>query len=351
MNRFGGRFGKAIFSLAMLAFLSPAGCGFKDKPVPPQHVVPKAVLDLHVDLDERGATLSWSYPQRTVTGETVEAIDAFELYRAEIPASQYCKTCPIPYSAAIEVSGGSMAPNSNKTATCEIRDLRPGNLYFFKVRSQSGWWRESQDSNEVSFFWQTPPMAPEGLTGVGGDGKNTLQWQPVRQLRDATPTTAPVQYQVYRSVDNGSFAKAGGPIAATSYVDTAVENGRTYAYQVQAISVYSQGSVGSALSAAAKANPLDRTPPPVPAGVVAVRTEVGVKIYWDHVEAADLAGYRVYRRVGTGAPVLAGEVLLPYNMFTDAKAPSGSPVYSVTSIDAQSPANESARSAETPVEQ
>lgn len=351
MSRFGGRFGKAIFSLAMLVLLSPAGCGFKDKPVPPQHVVPTAVLDLHVDLDERGATLSWSYPQKTVTGETVEAIDAFELYRAEIPASQYCKTCPIPYSAAIEVPGGSMAPNSNKTATCEIRDLRPGNLYFFKVRSQSGWWRESQDSNEVSFFWQTPPMAPEGLTGVGGDGKNTLQWQTVRQLRDAAPTTAPIQYQVYRSVDNGSFAKAGEPIAATSYVDAAVENGRTYAYQVQAISVYSQGSVGSALSAAAKANPLDRTAPPVPAGVVAVRTEVGVKIYWEHPDNADLAGYRVYRRVGTGAPVLAGEVLLPYNMFTDAKAPSGSLVYSVTSIDAQSPANESARSAETPVEQ
>ena len=351
MSRFGGRFGKAIFSLAMCALLSPAGCGFKDKPVPPQHVVPAAVLDLQAELDDRGATLTWSYPQKTVTGDTVEEIDAFELYRAEIPVSQYCKTCPIPYSAAIEVPGGSMAPNSNKTATCEIRDLRPGNLYFFKVRSQSGWWRESQDSNEVSFFWQTPPMAPEGLTGVGGDGKNTLQWKPVGQLRDATPTTAPVQYQMYRSVDGGSFAKVGEPIATASYVDAAVENGRAYAYQVQAINVYSQGAVRSALSAPAKANPLDRTPPPVPAGVAAIRTEMGVKIYWEHVEAADLAGYRVYRRVGASAPVLAGEVLLPYNMFIDAKAPSGSLVYSVASIDAQSPANESARSAEIPVEQ
>ena len=173
----------------------------------------------------------------------------------------------------------------------------------------------------------------------------------VGQLRDATPTTAPVQYQVYRSVDNGSFAKVGEPIATASYVDAAVENGRAYAYQVQAINVYSQGAVRSALSAPAKANPLDRTPPPVPAGVAAIRTEMGVKIYWEHVEAADLAGYRVYRRVGASAPVLAGEVLLPYNMFIDAKAPSGALVYSVASIDAQSPANESARSAEIPVEQ
>lgn len=351
MSKFGGWFGKAIFSLAMCALLSPAGCGFKDKPVPPQNVVPKAVRDLRAELDERGATLSWSYPRETTTGERVEEIDAFALYRAEIPASQYCKTCPVPYSAAIEVPGGSMAPNSDKTATCEIRDLRPGNLYFFKVRSQSGWWRESQDSNEVSFFWQTPPMAPEGVTASGGDGKNRLQWKPVGQLRDATPMTAPVQYQVYRSVDGGAFAKTGEPIATASYVDAAVENGRTYGYQVQAINVYSLGSVGSALSAAVQANPQDRTAPPAPAGVVAVRTEMGVKIYWEHPENVDLAGYRIYRRVGAGAPVLAGEVLLPYNMFIDAKAPSGPVVYSVASIDAQSPANESARSAEIPVEQ
>jgi len=351
MSKFGGRFGKAIFSLAMCALLSPAGCGFKDKPVPPQHVVPKAVLDLQTELDERGATLSWSYPRETVTGDAVEEIESFALYRAEIPAAEYCKTCPIPYSAAIEVPGGAMAPNSGKTAIYEVGDLRPGNLYFFKVRSQSGWWLESQDSNEVSFFWQTPPLAPEGLTATGGDGKNTLQWKPVNQLRDASPTTAPIQYQVYRSVDDGPFAKVGEPIAAASYVDAAVENGRAYAYQVQAVNVYSQGAVSSALSASATANPLDRTAPPPPAGVEALRTEVGVKIYWDHVEAADLAGYRVYRRVEGGSPVLAGEVLLPYNIFVDAKAPNGSLVYSVASIDAQNPANESARSVEIRVEQ
>lgn len=348
----GGRLRTSIGCLALLGLLAPVGCGFKDNPVPPQHVIPKAVLDLEVELDDRGATLSWSYPQETVTGDTVEEVQGFELYRAEVPAESYCKTCPVPYSASIAVPGGLMPSEGGKTAIYEARDLRPGNLYFFKVRSQSGWWRESKDSNEVSFFWQTPPMTPEGVTATGGDGKNTVQWQAVTQLRDATPATAPVRYQIYRQVDGGTFSKVGEPVATTTYTDTKVENGRTYGYQVQALHTYPLGMVRSAMSTGAEAHPLDRTAPPVPMGVEGIRTEIGVRIYWDHVEADDLAGYRVYRHAaGENKAVLAGEVLLPYNMFIDAKAPAGALSYSVTSIDRRKPANESARSAEILVEQ
>ena len=69
-------------------------------------------------------------------------------------------------------------------------------------------------------------MTPEGLSATGGDGKNTLQWQPITQLRDATPVTVPVHYQIYRSVDGGAFAKIGEPLTAATFTDTTVENGR-----------------------------------------------------------------------------------------------------------------------------
>jgi uncharacterized protein len=350
MSKCGTRLRSAMFVLTALTLHILGGCGYKDKPIPPQRAVPKPIGDLQVELDETGATLSWSYPKETVTGNDVDEIDHFDLYRAEVPVKAFCKTCPIPYEAPITVPGGALPPGSGRTATHVMGDLRPGNLYFFKVRSKTGWWSVSQDSNEVSFVWQTPPKTPEGLTVVGGDGKNTLQWQTVSQLRDATSLTTPVFYQLYRSVDGGDFVKLGEPFATNAYTDTTVENGRTYAYKVQAVNTISSSTAEgskSGMSAVVQATPQDRTAPPVPKRVEGIRAETGVKIFWDQVEGRDLAGYRIYRRTaGESKATLVGEVNLPQNMFTDAKAPSGPLFYSVSSIDTQSPANESSRSTE-----
>lgn len=345
------RWAKTALALAVAAMLSVAGCGFKDDPVPPQHVLPQAVNDLRVELDDQGATLSWTYPRDTVTGGTIEEIDSFELYRAEIPVASYCPTCPAPYSSIIKVPGGMVVPGSGKTAVYELRDLRPGNLYVFKVRSQSGWWLHSQDSNEVSFLWQTPPKTPADLRCQSGDGRNSLRWQAVSELKDGSQSAVPIRYQLYRGVDGGTMEKLGEPMGATTYTDTAVENGRTYAYQVRALSAYAQGAVQSGLSETVQATPMDKTPPPVPAGLAALRTEIGVKVYWDAVQAEDLAGYRVYRRQpGQSAPVLVGEVNLPQSLLIDTKAPAGALLYSVSSIDTRSPANESVHSAEVAAE-
>jgi hypothetical protein len=333
--------------LALVGVLAAAGCGYKDDPVPPQDVLPRAVTDLRVDLDEEGATLSWSYPRKTVTGGDVAEIDRFELYRAEVPVDRTCPACPVPYGAAIEVPGGTLVPDSGRTAVFEVRDLRPGNVYFFKVRSRSGWWRTSNDSNEVSFLWQTPPAVPQALAVVAGDGQNILQWQPVTALRDGSALTVPVTYQLYRGIDDGTVDVIGEPVAATRYIDHQVTNGRTYTYQVQTVAKFSRGTVSSGLSEGVQANPQDRTPPPVPSQVEALRTEVGVKVFWEAPVADDLAGFRVYRRGGgTAEPVLIGEVNLPYTLFVDGQAPAGALLYSVSSIDARQPAHESARSAE-----
>jgi uncharacterized protein len=335
----------------MVTLLGLAACGFKDKPVPPQHAVPKAIDDLRVEIGDKGAILSWTYPKETVTGRDVDEIDGFELYRAEIPAQSYCATCPVPYSARVTVAGGSVSPGGGRTATFEVKDVRPGHVYVFMVRSRTGWWVESKDSNEVSFFWQTPPEVPHGLTVTAGDGANTLQWQPVTQKEGTVPSTAPMRYQVYRGVDGGVVAALGEPLATNSFSDQAVENGREYTYQVQTISTYAQGAVRSGLSESVQAKPMDRTAPSVPKKFEGLRTEIGVKLYWEHVESGDLAGYRIYRRaMGESKPTLVGEVQLPMNIFTDSKAPPALLFYSISSIDTQNPANESARSNEIRIE-
>ena len=53
-------------------------------------------------------------------------------------------------------------------------------------------------------------------------------------------------YQVYRKDDNtGKWSKLGEPLAATSYTDTTVESGETYAYSVEAIAKDGNSSVSS----------------------------------------------------------------------------------------------------------
>ncbi len=337
--------------LSLLFLLGLSACGYKDKPIPPQRVVPKAVSDFRVELDDKGALLSWSFPRETVSGRKITEIDSFDLYRAELPVHSYCPTCPVPYSVAIVVPGGALPVNGDRTVTYLVKELRPGNLYFFKLRSKVGWWIESRDSNEISFLWQTPPKTPEGFMVKSGEGQNVLQWQPVSASGESAQATPIIRYQLYRGVDVAAVAKIAEPLSATSYTDTAVEDGKVYVYQVQASSSYPQGMVKSGLSSPVEARPQDRTPPPLPHRVEGMSNELGVRVYWDAVQADDLAAYRVYRRQAhEQQATLIGEVKEPNTLFLDSQAPAVPCFYSVSSVDTQTPPNESKRSVEVRVE-
>ncbi|WP_028579458.1 fibronectin type III domain-containing protein [Desulfogranum japonicum] len=324
-------------------------CGYKDKPVAPQTVVPKPVTDLRYQLSEKGVSLYWSYPIETVTGDDITDIAEFELYRAVVPVDSYCENCPIPFGPAIKLDGGALPNEGKKTASYQATLLRPGNLYFFKVRSKTGWWAESADSNIVQFLWNTPALAPGNISIEAGDKSNTLHWDAVTMRLDETPVSETIQYQVYRSVSGKTFEPVGSLTEDTSFVDTQVANGRKYFYQVQTVSLYEEGTVGGGVSDTVSATPMDKTPPATPDGLRGIKTEVGIKVFWNPVKDKDVRGYRVYRRVeGENGPQFVGEVLLPYTMFIDRQPPGDAAqlYYSVTCIDQQEPANESARSLE-----
>ena len=334
---------------ALFLLLVLGGCGFKTLPVAPQTVVPGAITDLRYELSEKGVTLFWSYPIETVSGDDLTEIANFVLYRAVMPAASYCETCPIPFGNPIILPGGALPGEGRKTATYESTLLRPGNLYFFKVRSKTGWLAESADSNLVSFIWQIPPMAPTDLNVEVKDSAVSMHWQPVTVHIDGTSITEPVKYQVSRSLGGAAFENIGEPVAATSFVDTSVSNGRKYFYRVQAVTVYDKGTVGGGLSDSVSATPVDQTPPAPPADVKAVYTASGIKIFWNSVEDNDLKGYRIYRRLsGETTSVKIGEVSEQFTLYDDQSAPENAVrlFYSVSSIDGSNPPNESVRSPE-----
>lgn len=342
--------GVAGVALLGTALLLSGGCGFKNKPVPPASVVPAPIEDLRHTVTDKGVQLTWSYPVKTIRGSVLEEVSDFELFRAEIPLADYCGGCPVPFTEPISVSGGvSMDGQNRRKATFDMTMLKPGHKYFVKIRSRNSWFADSDDSNIVSFVWFDPAPASAKVTATPGDRQVTLTWQPVALKSPTADMT--VKYQVQRSMDGKDYAKQGDPLAATTFVDKNLVNGRKYFYTVQTISDYRNELALGGVSKEVEVVPLDMTAPLPPAGVSAVRTDAGIKVFWDRSEAADLGGYRVYRRpADKDAYTMIGTVEANYTIFVDSKADdSVRYYYAVSAIDTATPANESGKSREATI--
>ena len=345
---------KTQFAGAILltgTLLLAGGCGYKTKPVPPDSIVPKAIEDLRYSVNEKGVTLNWSFPRETIRGTDLTDITTFDVYRAVVPLSDYCPTCPIPFTEAIQVPGGVVDLEKRRQGTYETSLLRSGHKYFFKVNARTSWWAASPDSNIISFVWHIPARAPEGVTAKGADSSAVVSWQAVTQLMDGESVSYPMSYQIQRSRDNVAFTNIGQAVSATRFVDNSLKNGETFYYKVQSILMVDGTSVSGGLSSAVSATAVDQTAPAPPTGITAVQTGAGIKVFWDKSRDADVKGYKVYRRsADEKTAVEIGDVSAVYSIFEDANVSAdGSYYYSVTAYDTAETPNESEKSREASI--
>ncbi len=338
--------------LGMAVLMSMAGCGYKNNPIPPESVVPQPIGDLRYTVGDQGIVLNWSYPVETIKGSTIDTIDSFELFRAEVPLDDYCGNCPVPFAEPLELPGGPPIDGKvRRSGSYTDSMLKSGYKYFYKIRTRTNWWASSDDSNIVSFTWFEPAASPKNLTVVPGDHEINLSWQQVKTRADGQPLTMDVKYQVLRSVGGKGFEKLGNPVEKTRFVDRQVRNGQKYFYRVRSLLVHGKELVEGETSRETAAVPVDRTPPLPPSGVTAVWTSGGVKIFWDKSEDSDLGGYRVYRRTAdSDSYELLGDVDPVYTLFVDAGAKDTIRYYwAVTAIDKAKPVNESDKSREATI--
>jgi len=327
------------------------GCGYKTDPVPPDAIVPKAIEDLRYSVSEKGVSLTWSFPKETIKGTDLTDITTFDVYRAVVPMADYCPTCPIPFTEAVQVPGGVVDPEGNRQGIYETALLRSGHKYFFKVSARTSWWAASADSNIVSFVWHIPARAPEGVSVKGGDSSAVVSWQPVTSLMDGQDVTYPLRYQVQRSANNSVYTNVGSPVADTRFADSGLINGKSYSYKVQSVLMVNGNAVSGGLSDGVAVVPVDLTPPAPPTGITVIETAGGMKVFWDKSREADVKGYRVYRRGADEAQGrLVGDVSAAYSIFEDNNVPAGTTVfYSVTAYDRAESSNESVKSREAGV--
>jgi hypothetical protein len=336
----------SVFLVCLLGALLITGCGKKTNPLPPDTVLPAPIGNLSYRLDEKGVTLTWTMPTRTVEGESLPyRIESFELFRAVIPAKEYCEGCPVPFGPSISIEGD---PGAKGKISYRETLLRPRNRYIYKVRTRAGWFVNSDDSNLVSFIWDTPLEAPENLRATPGDRQVTISWDPPQTLLDGNPITSPLYYELYRSKDGIDFRMLESTLEQAEYVDRKVQNDTRYYYHLRAFRYLDDTRAAGRASEVASVVPVDRVAPASPMGVALFQAEAGLRILWEPKAERDLAGFRVYRRAEEmDSPVLIGEVPGGTPGFVDPNPPGqGIWYYSVSAFDRTRPPNESRRSDE-----
>jgi len=305
--------------------------------------MPAPISDLVYQLDERGVTLSWSPPTRSEQGKHLSDINSFVLERAMYNLDAYCESCPVNYHEIATVSGDDVGLNEEKI-TYREENLRPGYIYFFRVKTSLGWRVVSRSSQPVSFRWQLPMAAPADLRVLAENQKISLNWQAPKIDLDGQQLLEPLYYQIYRSVDGEQFTLFADRISTLEFNDHQVKVGGRYQYKVRA--TRESGGTG-VFSDQLEVTLRDLMPPTTPRGLSLIRTPAGVRLFWEPVADDDLAGYQILRRFAKEHELaedfeIIGQVAASTTSFIDKTCKDQQTCYyALKAFDSANPANES----------
>lgn len=215
-------------------------------------------------------------------------------------------------------------------------DLMPDADYAYRVYPVTERGTRGEASNVFVIKWKEPPDPPQGtLKIVEGDGRVEISWTEEENYL----------YNIYR-YDNGRYPVLPlnpRPVSTSLYMDAGLTNGQTYVYEVRKVSQTPVPLEGEGLKASA--TPKDRTPPGAPMGVKAEKKGNAIALAWQANTEKDLAGYNVYRIMGSQA-VKLNSTPLKETGFLDTGAPDHRFIaYHVTAVDAEG--NESEPSQES----
>ncbi len=385
----GSRPSTARVVLAVGVSLLVLACGKKGDPEPPLPRGPNAVRDLTVEQEGDDALLTFSFPDRLQTGAPLTDLQAIEVYRVVRPSPALTgppaassgtgagelrglgsgarraatnvrlaeeafyrdgkRVAALSLPAIAESTRGASVVYRDSLRTLFAQEEGPGPLAYAVVSVRRNGER-SPLSNIVALTPDIAPGAPELLAPLLDAGRVCLEW--------TAPSTnvlrQPVEiggYRVYRrplSEEEYGAPLDAKPVAGTAYVDTTAPYGVPLAYTVRAV-LAKNPKVEGLPAEELVVVPRDTYPPAAPSRVDALSEGTLVRLLWDPVDAADLAGYLVDRSEGGGAPVRLTPEPLADPFFTDRTARQGHRyLYTVRSVDRAG--NESAPSPATAAE-
>ena len=336
--------------LGALLLIVLSACGKRGDPHPPLPVIPQATSDLVVAQRGDKVLLSWSYPSMTTAGKSLGAIRRVVLYRSieEVPVTPPVALPPVtdtaknvPPPAADTTVAASVGPFAKippigpakfnrvkeKADTLEAaklpaatsgtrltyedapvlraKDGQPVRLNYAVVTETAS--ARGDLSNIVRIVPVDVPVPPADVVATAKPEGVVLTWSEPAQAISGAPKPLIVGYNVYRVAPGGTPGEFdnplnSSPVTKATYTDVPAYG--SFQYHVTAVPASTGARVESDLSAAAIATFKDLVPPPTPATLSALVEPHAVQLVWDAVEAADLAGYKVYRTEGSGVEKL-----------------------------------------------
>lgn len=378
---------KKLLALVVLLLVF---CGKRGDPKPPVPVIPQATSDLVVAQRAGQVILSWSYPSLTTAGRSLTDVRRILIYRyveslpvsavgtdpnailpGDIdptlprPVALFSKVPTIPQAQFVKLSTriDSIEKANLASATTGARliyadappfrasDGRQTRITYAVVTEGTD--AKGEISN-LAIIVPLPVAAPPKALAAEAKGEGVkLSWTaPTTSVTQDAPIIA--GYNVYRAAPGELLGDVATPVNAelvTATTFTDVPPYGEHEYRVTAVAATGPPLLQSDLSLPAKATFRDLIPPPVPASLTPLIETKAVRLIWPAVEAADLAGYKIYRSEGVGhgtsirdagtIPIDGGKIF-PDPGYLDASVDLGIAYrYAVTSIDKTG--NESAK--------
>ena len=337
-----------------------AGCGMPGAPLPPSLHLPAPATDLTATRTGDQVQLNWTMTKKDTDKLLLEGSVPVRVCRKEDGATVCSQAGELNLPAGGE--GAFIDTLPRQLATGSPRGL----TYFVELRNRNG--RSAAPSNGAMVVAGQAPGSVDGFAAdVRKDGvvlrwsagapetavrlhRRLLRAAPVAKTKQSPLSTAPEPIEQNLLVD-------ANPQNAGKALDSSIHFGETYEYEAQRVTrVKVDGSVmelDGAFSQPVRVDAADVFPPAAPTGLaaVALTSENGgppaIDLSWQPNTEADLAGYIVYRREGTGDwQRVSPEQPAVGPAFHDAHVEAGHTyIYAVSAVDQSG--HESLRSAPT----
>src|SRR5512143_319075 len=353
-----------------------AGCGKKGDPSPPLPRGPRAITDLAVEQEASAAVVTFTYPDRLLTGQPLTDLEAIEVWRVVDPSASLTAPRTAPRAPALSVKTDEAPGAATRRAAMEARMAeqnfyrdaervavlpvaeiarrtrgatvvytdsllplyarkRPPTSLAYAVVSVRHNREKSPLSNFAALTPEVPPGAPVLLAVTPEEGRICLEWlAPEQDMFGGSAAKAGGYFVYRRALPEEDYDRPLNPKPAegTDYVDVSPPYGSKFVYTVRATPA-GKPRIEGPPSEEAGIDYRDIFPPPPPPRLEALPERTLVRLVWDPVAAPDLAGYIVFRAEGA-APVRLTKEPIRDPFFTDSSVQTGQRYrYTVRAVD------------------